>query len=260
MARLITVCRPEAGGIRCQHLITENDLSVFVQSEFKLGIRDDDPLGQRVICALLIQSNGVVAKLLRILLSLAREFLLQHFHGTLERNILIMITDLCLGRRCINGFRQLVGFDQAFRKGDAADGTIFLVAGPAGACDITADDALDRKHGQLPAHHGIAVKLRLLKEFRHILYICRDHMVRQDIAGHIKPEPGHLCEHGSLLVDLILQDHVIAADTVSCHHDQAVAVVVDLTYLTLFDRFHFHDINPPYDSHFAAFRFSWILT
>ena len=65
-------------------------------------------------------------------------------------------------------------------------------------------------------------------------------MIRQDVAGHIEPELGHLCQYCTLLLDLVLQDHIIAADTVGCDHDQAVPIIVNLTYLTFFDRLHFH--------------------
>ena len=34
-----------------------------------------------------------------------------------------------------------------------------------------------------------------------------------------------------------IQNHVKAADTVCCNHDQAVAIVINLTYFTFFDRF-----------------------
>ena len=38
----ITLQRPEAGAVRGEHFVTENDIAVFVESELKLGVRDDD--------------------------------------------------------------------------------------------------------------------------------------------------------------------------------------------------------------------------
>ena len=42
MSRLISVSRPEAGAVRCEHLVAQNDGSVLVETEFKLGISDND--------------------------------------------------------------------------------------------------------------------------------------------------------------------------------------------------------------------------
>ena len=34
---------------------------------------------------------------------------------------------------------------------------------------------------------------------------------------------------------LLVQDHIETADTVSCYHDQAVAIIIDFAYLAFFD-------------------------
>ena len=64
-------------------------------------------------------------------------------------------------------------------------GVIFIAAT---SCDIATNDTFDRKHVQLLAHHGFAFVFFLLEEFRHILCIYRDHMVRKNIFCHIEPE------------------------------------------------------------------------
>ena len=110
MTCFIAVCRPETGAVRCQHLVSDHDIAVLIQTKLKLGIRNDDTAAQCILSALFIQSDGAVTQLLCVFLSLARESLFQIIYTLLERNILIMITDLCFGRWCVDGLRQLVGF------------------------------------------------------------------------------------------------------------------------------------------------------
>ena len=64
-------------------------------------------------------------------------------------------------------------------------------------------------------------------------------MIRQDILCHVKPELGHLCEHGSFFGNRVFQDNVKTADPVSRNQNQAVAVVIDFAYFSFFNRFHF---------------------
>ena len=63
-------------------------------------------------------------------------------------------------------------------------------------------------------------------------------MVREDVLGHVEPEPGHLGQDGSLFGHIIFQDYIKTTDTVCGDHDQAVAVVVDFAYFSFFDWFH----------------------
>ena len=83
----------------------------------------------------------------------------------------------------------------------------------------------------------VAFKFLLLEKFRHILYIDRNHMVRKNILCQIKPEFGHLCQNSAFFGHFIVQNHIKTADTVCGNHDQAVAIVINLTYFTFFDRF-----------------------
>ena len=150
-----------------------------------------------------------------------------------------MITDLCFGRRGVNRLRQFIGFFQSFRKFDTTDFSGFLIAFPATSCDVATNDTFDRQHLQFPAHHAVAVKFVLPEEFRHIFDIYRNHMVRNDILCHVEPELGHLCQNSTFLGHFVVQDHIKTADTVCCYHDQAVTVIINLTYFSFFNRFHF---------------------
>jgi len=160
-------------------------------------------------------------------------------YALFKRNILIVITDLCFGRRGVNRLRQFIGFFQSFRKFNATDFSGFLIALPATSCDISANDALDWQHLQFPAHHTVTVELFLLEEFRHIFHIYRNHVIRNDILCHVKPELGHLCQDSSFFGHFIVQNHIKTADTICSYHDQAVTVIINLTYFSFFNRFHF---------------------
>ena len=106
VSRLISVCRPEAGAVRCEHLVSEHDISVLVQTELKFRVSDDDTACQSVIRTFLVQSDSVIAQLCGILLTLARESFLQVFDTLLIGDIFVMIADLCLCGRCVDRFRQ----------------------------------------------------------------------------------------------------------------------------------------------------------
>ena len=107
--------------------------------------------------------------------------------------------------------------------------TVFLVALPAASGDIAADDALQRKHVQLAAHHALAFVLRSLEKFRHIFYVSRDHMVWKNVLCVVKPEFRHLGQNSTFLGNSIMENHIKAADAVGSDHDQAIAVVIDFT-------------------------------
>ena len=53
----------------------------------------------------------------------------------------------------------------------------------------------------------------------------------------IEPEFGHLCQNRTFFGDFVVQNHIEAADAVGSNHDQAVAIIINLTYFTFFDWF-----------------------
>ena len=188
MSGFISLCRPESGAVRSKHLVSQNDIAVLVKTEFKFGVCDDNAFAQSVFRAFFVQGDGVIAELLRIFAAFAGEVFLQMIDTLLEGNVFVMIADLRLGGRCVDGLRQLVGLFQSFRKADAADRAVLLITCPAASCNISAHDTFNGKHVQLAAHHGFAVELLLLEEFRHIFHIYRNHMVGNDVFRHIEPE------------------------------------------------------------------------
>ena len=50
---LIAFCRPEAAAVGSEHLITQDNIALFVEAELELGVGDDDAAAQRVVRALL---------------------------------------------------------------------------------------------------------------------------------------------------------------------------------------------------------------
>ena len=148
-----------------------------------------------------------------------------------------MISNFSLGGRSVDRLRKLVGLFQTFWKSNTTDGSILFIACPAASGDVAADDTLDRQHLKLFTHHGFAFVFGLLEKFRHIFYINRDHMVRKNILGHVEPELGHLGQDSTFFCHFIMKDHIKTADAICGNHDQTVAIIIDLTYFTFFDRF-----------------------
>ena len=158
-----------------------------------------------------------------------------------------MITQSCLGARREDGFSQFLGFFQACRQGDAADGSIFLIGFPAGAGNIPTDDAFYRNHVELLAFHALTSKFRCAEEFRHISRIYGKHMVRNNIFGELKPEFGKAGQDGPFIGDGVFQDVVESGNAIGSHHDKAVTNVVDFADFTRLKGFIFlHDTSSLY--------------
>ena len=116
MSGLIAVYRPETGAVGSQHFISQYHIAVLIQTELELGICNNDSFGQCVIRTLFINSDGIVTKLGSIFCTLSGETLLQIFHTLFVGDVLIMISDLRLGGRGIDGLRKLICLLQTFRN------------------------------------------------------------------------------------------------------------------------------------------------
>ena len=97
MTRLVALQRPEAGGIRGEHLIAQHHVAVLIQTKLELGVGDDDATGQGVLSALLVQGDGVVPQLGGVLFAVAGELLFQHLNAALVGDVLVVVADLGLG-------------------------------------------------------------------------------------------------------------------------------------------------------------------
>ena len=121
MSRLIALCRPETGAVRCEHLVAKHDVAIFIQSEFKFCVRNDNAASKCIFRTFFIKSNRVVTDLLRIFSAFSRIIFFQMRNTLLKGNIFIVISDLSLCGRRIDRLRQLVRLLQPLRKADAAD-------------------------------------------------------------------------------------------------------------------------------------------
>ena len=246
LACLITFERPEAGAVRRQDLVAKDDLAILIEAELELRVGDDDAARKSIRSALLVDGNRIVAQFLGILHAMARELLLEDSSALLEGDILVVVAELCLRARREDRLRQLLGFLEASRQLDAADRAVLLIACPAAARDIAADNALHRQHRELLALHAVAEELRLLEELRHVVIVHRDHVVRNDVLREVEPELRHLRQDFALLRDLVLEDVVECGDAVCRNHDDAVACIVNLTNFSGFERLIlFHVLSSP---------------
>ena len=97
MSGFISFRRPEAGTVRCQHLVADHHITILVQTEFKLGIRNNNTLAQGIFRTLFIQRDGIIPQPGSVFLTLAGEALLQVLHTLLIGDIFIVVSDLRLG-------------------------------------------------------------------------------------------------------------------------------------------------------------------
>ena len=150
-----------------------------------------------------------------------------------------MFTDRSLGGRGEDRLRELVRLDETLRDLVTADGAVLLVALPRGAGDVSADDAFYRDHVELLCLHGTAFKFFSLEEFRHILCVDGNHVVRNDVLCEIEPEFRHAVQNDALLRDRVFQNVVESGNAVSAGHNEAVAQIIEFTYLAGFEWFVF---------------------
>src|SRR6202142_410649 len=124
LARLISVGRPEARGIRCEYFVRQRD-ALGGLSKFKLGVGDDNAALPRIIRRLRVNAQRKVAKLA----AQAGIDQLAHFF---ERNVDV-VPSRSLGRRREDRLRQLVRFLHSRWQLDAADRACSLVLLPSRA-------------------------------------------------------------------------------------------------------------------------------
>ena len=212
---------------------------MFVQAEFELRVGDDNTAGESVVGALVVQRKGQVAQFFHVFLAVAGE---EPFHpggAVFHGDVPVMLADRGFRARRENSFRQFLAFLEPFGQADAANRAVFLIAFPAAARDITADDAFHGNHVQFQGLHAVAGEFRFLEKFRHIVGVRRKHVVRHNVLREIEPEFAHLVEDSAFLRNWGFQNAVKSGDAVRAHHDQAVAQIVQFAYLPGFEGFVF---------------------
>ena len=171
-AHFVAFQRPETGAVRCQHFVCQNDFAVLVQSELELGIGNDDAVFPCVVRALLVYGDGEIPNFGSVLFAVSRIISLQNFDALLVGDVLIVIADFSLGARSEDRLRQLLGLLQSFRQLESPNLAGFKISCPTASGDVSANDALQREHLQLAAHHAAAFEFLVPEEFRHIIHIC----------------------------------------------------------------------------------------
>ena len=83
----------------------------------------------------------------------------------------------------------------------------------------------------------MAFKFRFLEEFRHILYICGDHVVWYDILCKIKPELGHFCKDYAFVGNGVFQNIIKCGNSVCGIDYQILSDIKDLTNFSFFKWF-----------------------
>ena len=87
LAGLVALERPEAGAVRRQDLIAEDDVAVLIEAELELRVGDDDAARECVRGALLVDGNRVVAQFLCVFHAMAGELLLEDGSALLDRTL-----------------------------------------------------------------------------------------------------------------------------------------------------------------------------
>jgi len=84
MSGFITISRPETGTVRSEHLISNYHISIFIKSELKFCICNNDTFAQSIFGTFLIESNCVVAKFLSEFTSSSRIIFFKVINALLE--------------------------------------------------------------------------------------------------------------------------------------------------------------------------------
>src|SRR5262245_20158242 len=109
-----------------------------IDTEFEFRVRDDDAARECVLSSMSIERERRRAYLLG-------ESAPDEAHDLLVRDVLVVRTELGLGRGRENRFGQAIGLTQTRRKLNAADETSRLVILPAGADQVAANHGFDRQ-------------------------------------------------------------------------------------------------------------------
>ena len=145
--------------------------------------------------------------------------------GAVEAHVLVVVAHVGLGGRREDRLRKLLGLLQPLRQLDPAHGAGGLVVLPARAGDVPAHDALDREHLEALDEHRATADL-----LGHPFGVGDD-VVRHDVAGPVEPEGRDAGQDLALSGDGRGVDRVVGGDAIRRHHQQSVALVVDLADL-----------------------------
>ena len=200
--------------------------SLGIQTEFELGIRNDDAALQRIGGRPVVQRQADTTDFLR-------QVRPQQLAAAFKRNVFIMVAQFGLGGRRKDRLRQFLGLLQPRRQGNPADGAGGLIILPAGANQVTADHRLDRQCPEFPDHNGTALQQGALRRVvDHIAQAQFGELVGDHVLQPVKPEIGDRCEDLALFRDGIGQDAIEGGDAIGGHDQHVLRVdVIDVAHL-----------------------------
>src|SRR5690606_15516867 len=128
-AGLVALARPEARAVRREHLIDDHERAIRQRAELEFRVGDDDARLLRHLAATLIDREAALAQLVRELVADATLHLV-------ERDVLVVLTDLRLRRRREDRRIQTRALRQPLRQGLTSQGPVRLVLLPRRARDV----------------------------------------------------------------------------------------------------------------------------
>ncbi len=118
-----------------------------------------------------------------------RELRADQIGTLLETDVLVVLTDLCLGRRREDRLWQPLGHLQAGRQRYAAHAAGALIVLPAGTDQVATHDRLDGQRLESPDHRGAGRDRASLIDVRqHVLQAQRGQVIRDNVCGASEPE------------------------------------------------------------------------
>ena len=111
VAGFVAVRRPEAGAVRRQHFVCQNNAAIFVQAEFKFCVCYDNAPFQSVLRTFFVQCDGIVPELCCILGAFSRVALFQIVNALVVGDVLVVVADLCFGGGGVCSRASVLGMD-----------------------------------------------------------------------------------------------------------------------------------------------------
>lgn len=190
MPFFVLVGRPETRGVRGQRFVDEVQGAGGVDTEFELGVGDDDAAALGVGAGFFVEADGgdagFVGELGAVLAGAGQRFgevgaamglgdrgRRRFRHGRRRQ-------PLVAGVKIGDG--QLSGHLEARRQGDAADGAGLLVVLPAGTDDVATDDGFDGQRLEALDDDGAATDLFALVFGDDGFRIDAGQLIRDDVA------------------------------------------------------------------------------
>ena len=210
---------PETTAIGGEELIDQKELLLRIEAELKLGIGQDDSDFCSMFSCRLIQGEAPIP-------SLEKKIFSQLFFrfGVGHRKIVSRLGLRCGGE---NRLGQRIGFTKAFGKRSAPRGTFLLIFLPSTACEVTADDTLDRQGlGGEATGQPACIFFRGRNARRDLE---AKNMMRMGIRESFEPELRDGGEEDSLSRDGIREDHVVGGDTVGRDKPDFIFPAVDIS-------------------------------